>query len=414
MKERIKLFTVILILTSVNPLFAQNSSPYSYFGIGGFNNVDDARNISLGNTGIALESPDYINMKNPASLSTISVKNVVVNLGAGLKYNSITNNKNTDHRFNGNFSSLGIAFGVAKNLFVGLGVQPATTTDYKIESTIPIEGTGATYPISYEGSGGISNLGLDVGYKINKNWTIGAKAKNYFGTVIRTETIILNSDITTLEITNNERYAGFNYGFGAQYSTYFPKSRLQLTVGGILNFESKLTSSGEKIYVEDGDTTNQISTSFKIKNTSIPLQKGIGVNLLYQDRYRFTFDYNQNDWQKVARTTTSEKYYQQNIYGVGFELNPERRSNLSFSEKFIYRFGLNYDTGYYKVRGVEIDKLEATLGLGFPIRNSMAINFNYGYGKKGLQSGTAIRENYHFFNLSINFLEMWFIKRQID
>lgn len=404
----------IICAMASNPAFSQNSSPYSYFGLGGFNNVDNARNISLGNTGIALESPDYINQKNPAALANISVRNVVIEAGGLLKYNTIKSTVAEDRRFSGNFSNLGIAMGVAKNLFIGANVQPSTTTDYKIESVIPVEGSGSSYPVSYEGSGGISNLAVHAGYRINKNWSIGAKAQNYFGTVTRKETITLNADVTKLQISRNERYAGFNYGFGTQYSAYFPASRLQLTLGGIINFPAKLTSSGEKVYVENDDLTNGTTTSFSVKNTAIPLEKGVGIGLLYNDRYRFTVDYNQNDWQKISRTSTNEKYYQQNIVGTGFEILPEMRSGLTFTEQFIYRVGLNYDSGYYTVRNKKIDKLEATIGLGIPVRNTMVINFNYGYGKKGLQPGTAIRENYHSFNISISFLETWFTKRQLD
>ncbi len=410
MYQKLNIAIVLFVCMVAQKISAQNSSPYSYFGVGMFNNVDNARNVSLGNTGIALEAPDYINSKNPASMTAISTKNVVFDVSGMLKYNTITSNLGEDKRFNANFTNLGLAMRVSDKFFIGASVQPTTTTDYKIESTIPIEGTSSVYPITYEGSGGITNLGVNLAYKINKNWSVGGNVKNNFGTIIRKEIITTSSE---MEISRNERYTGFSYGLGTQYSQYFTKSRLQLTLGAIINFESKLTSNGEAVYTENRDYTNSVTTSLASKNSSMPLEKGIGIGLLKNDRYRVTFDFTQRDWNKVNNTTTSEKYYKQNVYGFGFELLPERKNVQTLAEALVYRFGVNYDTGYYKINSRQIDKFEATVGLGIPL-NKIVLNLNYGYGIRGVQESLPIKENYHMFNLSINFLDTWFMKRHID
>lgn len=163
-KIKIALFFAGFLMQTMN---AQDSSPYSYFGLGTFNNVDNARNVALGNTGIALQAEDYINSKNPASITGLDMRNVVFDVGGLLKYNTISSNKGTDKRLNGNFTNLGLAMRISNHFYLGANVQPTTSTDYKMISTIPIEGTSATYPITYEGSGGISNLGVTLGYKIN-------------------------------------------------------------------------------------------------------------------------------------------------------------------------------------------------------------------------------------------------------
>jgi hypothetical protein len=173
-----------------------------------FNNVDDARNVALGNTGIALDAPDYINSKNPAAMTSISTRNVILNVSGILKYNTISSNLGSDKRLNSNFTNFSAAFKVSKNAFAGISMQPATSSDYKISSTIPIEGTNSEYPITYEGSGGISNWGISLGYKINDNWSIGGKVKNNFGTIVRKEIITTTSEV---EISRNTRYTGFGY-----------------------------------------------------------------------------------------------------------------------------------------------------------------------------------------------------------
>lgn len=391
-------------------LAAQDSSPYSYFGIGTFNNVDNARNISLGNTGIALESPDYINSKNPASITTIGLQNVIYDVSGTLKYDNISSNQGSDKRINGNFTNLGLAMRISNRVSIGASVQPTTSSDYKFVSTIPVEGTSDTYPITYEGSGGITNLGVTVGYKLNNNWSFGGKVKNNFGTISRIETITTN---TLLEISRNVRYTGFSYGLGTQFNKYFAKERFQLTLGAIVNFKSNLNAKGETVYSENKDYTNSLTTKLSSKDSTLPLEMGIGVSVLKNDRYRFSFDYTQSQWSEVKNTITNEKYYNQNVFGLGFELLPEKKNPTNVSEALIYRFGLNYDTGYYKVNNREINKMEASVGVGVPM-NKIVLNIGYGYGKRGAFSNIAIKENYHMLNISIDFLDKWFTKRYIN
>jgi len=400
---------VLLSCAFASGFHAQNSSPYSYFGIGGFNNVDDARNIALGNTGIALDAPDYINSKNAASMTAISTRNVIFNVGGILKYNTISSNLGSDKRFNSNFTNFSAALRISKRAFVGISMQPTTSSDYKISSTIPIEGTTGVYPVTYEGSGGLSNWGISLAYKINDNWSFGGKVKNNFGKIIRKELITTTSDV---EISREIRYTGFSYNLGTQYKKDF-SDNLQLTLGGIVNFGSKLVSKREVSYTENQDYTNTLTSKLSSKDSSLPLEMGVGIGILAKERYRMTFDFAQNNWDKVKNTETSEQYYRQNTYGLGFEILPGKKRTEKLSEAFTYRFGLNYDTGYYTINKAKIDKLEATVGLGIPL-NKVNLNVGYGYGIHGLQKNVSIKENYHMLNISMNILDTWFRKKYLD
>ncbi|MCS3531826.1 OmpP1/FadL family transporter [Chryseobacterium sp. JUb7] len=400
---------LLLSCAFTSVLYAQNSSPYSYFGIGGFNNVDDARNIALGNTGIALDAPDYINSKNSASMTGISTRNVIFNVSGILKYNSISSNLGTDKRLNSNFTNFSAALRISKNAFVGISIQSTTSSDYKISSTIPIEGTSNEYPVTYEGSGGLSNWGISLAYKINDNWSFGGKIKNNFGTIVRKETI---STISEVEISRNIRYTGFSYNLGTQFKKDFTDN-FQLTLGGTVNFGSKLVSKREVSYTEDQDYTNTVTSKLSSRDSSLPLEMGVGIGILAKERYRMTFDFTQNNWDKVKNTETSEQYYRQNVYGLGFEILPGKKRFENISEAFIYRFGLNYDTGYYTINKAKIDKLEITAGLGIPL-NKVNLNIGYGYGIHGFQKNVSIKENYHMLNISMNILDTWFRKKYIE
>lgn len=408
-KKSKKIISIFFLCAFSSESYAQNSSPYSYFGIGMFNNVDDARNVALGNTGIALDAPDYINSKNPAAMTSISTRNVILNVSGILKYNTISSNLGSDKRLNSNFTNFSAAFRISKNAFVGISMQPATSSDYKISSTIPIEGTNSEYPITYEGSGGISNWGISLGYKINDNWSIGGKVKNNFGTIVRKEIITTTSEV---EISRNTRYTGFGYNLGTQFKKDFTEN-FQLTLGGVINFGSKLVSKREVSYTEGKDYTNSVTSKLSSNDSSLPLEIGLGIGLLKNERYRMTFDFTQSNWDNVKNTETSEQYYRQNTYGLGVEILPGRKRVEKISDAFIYRFGVNYDTGYYKINKAKIDKLEATIGLGIPL-NKVMLNVGYGYGIHGIQKNVSIRENYHMLNISVNILDTWFKKRYLD
>lgn len=410
MKNRNKIAICAVFSTFfASVLYGQNASPYSYFGIGGFNNVDDARNISLGNTGIALEASDYINSKNPAAMTGIGTRNVIFNVGGIVKYNKISSNLGSDNRLTSNFTNFSAALRISKKAFVGISLQPATSSDYKISSTIPIEGTNAEYPVTYEGSGGLSNWGISLAYKLNDNWSFGGKVKNNFGTIVRKEIIFTTSEV---EISRSVRYTGFSYNLGTQYNKNF-SDNFQLTLGGVVNFGSKLVSKREVSYTENKEYSNTLTSELSSKDTSLPLEMGAGLSILAKERYRMTFDFSQSHWDKVKNTETAEQYYRQNTYGLGFEILPGKKRFETLSEAFTYRFGLNYDTGYYKVNKVGIDKMEATVGLGIPL-NKVNLNVRYGYGIRGIQKNVAIKEHYHMLNISMNFLDTWFKKKYID
>lgn len=411
MKNKLITINALSFLLISELMMAQNTSAYSYFGLGDYNNTENARNISLGNTGIALQPNDYLNTRNPASF--LESKHVIFDINGVFKYNSISSSSATDHRFNANFSTLGLGIAISDKVSVGFHAQANTSSEYIIKGTIPFEGINSTYPITYEGNGGISSVGVQLGYKVTKNWSIGAKAKNHFGTIIRKETIDFNTEIAQIAISKNERYTGFGYGLGTQFKTNFAKSQLEMTLGAIINFKEKLSSKGENVYTLDGDYSKSETSNFRSQNTDLPLEMGLGASFFYKERYRFNIDYSQSQWDKV-KSPTSEKHYKQNVYGLGFELLPASKNPQNIGESLIYRFGLNYDTGYYQINQYDANKIEVNIGVGINLKRTLKISLNYGYGMKGLNRNMPIKENYHLFNIGINFLEFWFQKRLIQ
>ena len=197
---------------------------------------------------------------------------------------------------------------------------------------------------------------------------------------------------------------------------YYTKTRKELkdklstlSIGATYDFKTKLVGNGNVKETHNQNQETVRDESYSIKDTYLPQEIGAGINYLHKNKWMLTLDYQNKNWQGIKYDNTSEKYYNQNIVALGFEILPEKRIFEKVSDGFSYRFGFNYDTGYYKISSVKIDKLEGSLGLGIPLKSGLVLNLGYSYGIRGMSSA-LIKENYHALNISINFNNRWFQK----
>lgn len=389
---------------------AQSASAYSYFGLGVMDNVDNTRNLSLGGTGLALDSDSNINFKNPATNVAFVPGLVIFDVGGVIKYNNTTSGDNKDIRFLSNYNNLGMGFRISPKVFFTASLQPTSTSDYKITTKAPIEGSNLEYPVNLEGSGGIANVALGVSYKVLKNFSLGLKVRNNFGSITRTENIAIGSStLSDVKIMKNEYYTGFGSQFGFFYKKSFKDQLSSLSIGGTFDLKTKLTGTGTLKETHNLDSETIRDVKYTIGDTYLPQEYGIGISYLHKNKLLFTADFQNKNWLGIKYGSTYEKYYNQNIYALGVEILPQKRTYTTISDGFSYRFGVNYDTGYYKISSVKIDKIEASAGLGIPFKNGFMLNVGYSYGIRGMSSA-IIKENYHSINLSFNFINRWFQK----
>ena len=207
----------------------------------------------------------------------------------------------------------------------------------------------------------------------------------------------------------NEYYTGFGSQIGFFYKKSFKDNLSSLSIGGTFDLKTKLTGTGTLKETHNLDSETVRDIKYTIGNTYLPQEYGIGVSYLHKNKLLFTADFQNKNWEGIKYSSTYEKYYNQNIYALGLEILPQKRTYTSISDGFSYRFGINYDTGYYKISSVKIDKIEASAGLGIPFKNGFMLNVGYSYGIRGMSSA-VIKENYHSINLSFNFVNRWFQK----
>lgn len=386
------------------------SSPYSLFGLGRINEVSTGRTNALGRSGIALDSETEINSLNPAAFATIPKNSVFAEMGMKIENTLYTNNGDALRNSVTNFANFSFALAFDDKSGIGFSLFPYTNVGYNISAiTGTVEGTSDRFLSNIQGSGGLNNLQLNYGRKINNNLRLGARANLYFGKINEVETVKIQDDNLVIDETHN--YKGIQLGFGAQY-----KIDTNFDFGLVLNLPTSLIGSKEQIVssvIANVETTIEETEGTKINSFNMPLEMGFGAKYRYK-AFTFNADYKMSFWKGTNdEDVTIGNFTNQTTIGAGVEYF---RSGRNYFDKVKFRLGGNYDTGYMTVEGTQIKNVSLTTGLGLPLglRSGTYINFSYSYGQRGQVSNTLIREDYHLFTINLCFADIWFKKRAYE
>jgi hypothetical protein len=146
-----------IIAHAQNPSVLSTVSPYSRYGLGDFQFNGSLINTAMGGGGIGLRNdsliPQYINLANPASLTS----HPLVNYEIGISSNTVkVENTSANSTFNRTtLSHFALAFPVTKTWGAAFGLIPYTSVGYNVAQDSTVENLGAVQ-YRYEGSGGIS------------------------------------------------------------------------------------------------------------------------------------------------------------------------------------------------------------------------------------------------------------------
>ncbi len=150
-----------LHLGAQNPSVLQTVSPYSRYGLGDFQFNGGLINTAMGGGGIGLRNdsliPQYINLANPASLTS----HPLVNYEIGVSSNTLkVENTITNSTFNRTtLSHFSFAFPVTKTWGAAFGLVPYTSVGYNVAFNDEVPNIG-NVQYRYEGGGGVSQAFL--------------------------------------------------------------------------------------------------------------------------------------------------------------------------------------------------------------------------------------------------------------
>ena len=410
-----KIFIATCLLFSLVSLAQQGtSSPYSYYGIGDIRYRGMLENRSMG--GVAIEQDSiHVNVENPSSYANLKLTTLTMGGTYGTKALKDDANSATAKRTTLDYMVVAIPVG---KLGVGFGLMPYSSVGYKIQS---ISADGSQNNRRLEGTGGVNKVFFGSGYKLTKNFSIGADVQYNFGK-IETDNLEYVSGVPVGTREVNVAYlSGLNFNLGAMYQAKISK-KINLYSSLNYTFKGKLTSENTRtISTVDYDGTfdidpegfDEVTTTRELELPSkVTLGFGfgqsrkwlIGTEIAIRDAGKLANNYN---------NVSGASFKKYNRYSVGGYYIPDYNSFTSYAKRIVYRAGLRYEKTGLVIQNQEIDDKSVTLGFGLPSVGSFS-NFNIGleYGIKGTTAAGLIQENYFNASVSFSLNDKWFVKRK--
>ncbi|MEM0931968.1 MAG: hypothetical protein AAGJ12_05855 [Bacteroidota bacterium] len=387
-------------------------SPYSLFGLGIESSSNVGKNAALGGGGFALNNPNAINIRNPASFGTESTNSFVFDIGFLGELSTIQNNTLEENRLASNFSSLAFSANIDEKSTFALAVLPYSDVGYSllgIESNI--EGSFDQFNSNIFGSGALNNFNLSYGRTLFKGLRLGAKISYLFGNVEETE--IVQSGISGLTVAETSTYSGVQLGLGLQADL-----TKHIKYGGAINFPTELSGTQDRTVTKILDFTQspvESETDIQLEKFELPWEIHNGILINPWKNLFLNFDHSFRAWDITQQQDNIGEFVDQNIFSMGAEFNIDT-NGLKYIQRMQFRTGYYYDTGYLSIRGENISSRGISFGIGFPFGrgNSSMLNFSYTNMDRGSTNTILVQENIHSININISLKDIWFLKRKIN
>ena len=419
---------IITLLISVSG-FAQinNTSVYSFFGIGDKNNSATTEQLSMGGVGVALSEVNRISLSNPASNASLRFTNYT--LGLVSKNSKASENGDSQSASATYLSYLAMGFNIGDNAGLSFGLLPNTSVGYNLFS-VNTDDDGNTSDVSYfKGEGGTSRVFLGFGYSPVKGLNVGVQGDYIFGKI--TNSILNKVDGATLatKYETISNVAGFKFNAGFQYTAKI-NDFTQVYAGGSFVLGNDIESK-EKEFLY---TVNPLSTSIAkdtiLNNTNFsnlknPIKSTLGVGVGRDNKWYAGVDYS---FQKAAEleesiyNTPNIKYSDYNRLSIGGFYTPKYNSILSYWKRVTYRAGFYMEDSGLMIDGEktgenfeELNSFGISFGVGLPVGKQLSnLNLGFEYGKRGKTETNLVQEDFFNFRMSISLGDKWFQKRQIN
>jgi hypothetical protein len=433
-----KIGGVLLAFTlCINTMGQSNgiSSSYSRFGLGLLENQAQGFNKSMGGVGLGFRAGNRINTLNPASYSAIDSVTILIDAGMSAAFGNMKQNGNSINIYQCKLDYVSIGLRLYRNLGLSAGFMPYTTIGYDFTTTSKVTKNPNTLQTitstsNYSGDGGLHQAYLGLGYKLYKEFSIGANASFIWGdyghTILETSTL---SDYNGLNSIEAAEIRTWKLDIGAQYPLRLTKNDV-LTMGVTTSIGHKIKSNSSLCRFTDVQEDAPIDTAWNAFD--LPYTYGIGATWKHRNNLIVGLDFKQEFWAscrtpEIVSTGTRIQYipqtgaYKNRIQiAVGAQYTPEPL-NSHYWKRIQYRIGANFSTPYLKVNGQNGPKeLSLTAGFGLPlpftkaITNRSMMNVGLEWLRRAPSVSNQITENYVMLNLGITFNEPWFMKYKIQ
>ncbi len=409
-----KIILIIFIFsTLLFSLTAQTSnSPYTIFGAGRIENNGFCVNESMGGTGFALRSDQYLNRINPASYSGIDSLSFIFEIGLFGKYSTYQTSRYFQDKWDGNLSYIAFGFRAMPWWAISGGILPYSSMGYSVSITDVIDGTYSKYEKAFTGSGSINQAYLGNSFRIFPNFSLGIHSSFVFGSFVQSESATLDNEYGSYTLKKTTNVSALKLDYGLQY--FFKIKNWKTGIGIIYGNMQNLNSDTEVKFGSTNDTTD-IRLQEK-DNYLIPEQLGFGISTCFKDKLTIAFDYERKNWSQASFVNTAIKTRDSERLSMGIEYMPGKNSRSAIGfERLNYRLGASVEKTYLIIKNTPINSQSITLGVGIPLERKLSmINVGIEAGNLGTKGNGLFQENFIQLNVNFSLQDIWFQKPKYD
>ena len=427
------LSAVVLTAAFTLPAGAQSgtNSPYSQYGLGLLSEQSSGFNRGMNGLGLAFRERGQVNYINPASYSALDSLTFIFDAGVSGQLTNFSEGGHKVNAKNADFEYAVAAFRAFKHVGVSFGIVPFTNVGYNYSYSDFLGGDrSTTYTNTYNGSGGIHQVYLGVGWEFLKGLSAGVNVSYLWGDIDRS---VINSYsdgyINTLSKYYTATVSSYKLDFGLQYSFNINKKNT-FAVGLTYGLGHKLGADPECLVISTNTTTAVADTSsYKVNNgLELPSSFGAGVMWNHAGRLKVGADFTLQQLGKlkypVYRITDNVPSYalEDGYYSDRYKVTLGGEfCNQEMSRRFIdrvrFRAGVSYATPYYKINGMDgPSEISVSAGFGIPIVNAYNNRSMLNISGQWVHSAAKgmLTENTFRINIGFTFNERWFMKWKVD
>ncbi|MDZ4793070.1 MAG: hypothetical protein SGI83_02225 [Bacteroidota bacterium] len=453
------LTVLVFFLTAFTPVFSQDNSPYSRYGIGDLVPGTHITNRAMG--GIAAGYSDFlsINFNNPASYSSFQAVlepksrklvsgRTILDVGLNFENRSLREPSPAEKftASNALFSYVQVGVPLKNNWGLSFGLRPISRISYNIVSNERLVDPLTGLPIdsattSYKGQGGSYLASVGTGFSLftkktkhgEQKLSVGINGGYYFGGKDYSTRRTFINDTVDYYQANYETKTNFGslyFNAGLQYKTPL-NNKIMLTIGAFGNWGQKSNATQdvlrETFYFDPNQGNQRLDSVSDLRDVKgkINLPSSYTVGFVAQKTaltnkeggWMIGLDFTQQNWSQYRFYNQVDSVQNSWQIKLGVQLNPVPKRN--YFSNVAYRFGFFTGPDYVKVQQ-KLPQFGASFGMGLPVAISRQapnqvtlINLTFEYGKRG-NNDNLLKESMFRFSLGFSLSDFWFIKRKYD
>ncbi len=420
MRKIFSYFWVLLIGVQFAHAQQNQSSPFSYFGIGDVYTDGLAFNRSLSGLGIGLNSSYYLNGINPAGLCAMDTMSFTFELGTSGSMSQLQSGSVKENSFHGNVDYIAIGFPVTRWMKASIGFNPLTNVGYNLKSYQSNADESVNIERTIAGEGGISQIYMNTSVTVLKKISLGFHVAYYFGNITNVlwdEPVEKNISISSFLDSTKTSYNDWYTSFGLQYSDKI-NDDYRFTVGLIGGLEQKINNiyTSSKRSLSKGHPKGLLLSEVRDKESfdNLPFFYGVGFSIS-NEKMTYGFDYTFHNWGNVQSGKAYQKFFNEHSFVLGMQYLPRPRTATKYRHRIRYRASVRYKTNYLGLFDEQIKEIGINFGVGLPVKRSKStLNLSLGVGKIGTLESTTLNQNFVNINIDLSLHDIWFIKRKYD